>query len=34
MIKVDEQSVNRILKKVFVGHLNLELLAFSYVLTL
>ena len=34
MIKVDEQSVNRILMKVFVGHLNLQLLAFSSVLAL
>lgn len=34
MIKLDEQSVNRILMKVFAGHLNLQLLAFSSALIL
>ena len=34
MIKLDEQSVNGILMKVFVGHLNLQLLAFSSALAL
>lgn len=30
MIKVDEQSVSRILISVFIGHLNFQLLALCY----
>lgn len=34
MIKVEEQSISRILINVFTGNLNFQLLAFSYVIAL